>query len=349
MVCLLFFETYISLNIALELQIKSINSELFSLLFQSAVYHVTRGHRVTFICDSATINKKLPLLNTNFEISENKDILKGIDMKYCESLIDLFGYFTHFHLYQDDKFPHVVIIYDIIQYLEVSLFCQDEDNHDNDMENDNDIENDFDQSQDYPVPSDTDDDDDDDYEDSNDNNNNNDGDDNKEEKEEEEDIDSSENEDDIEDFLDKNGELDYGIKLAQFLPILHETKRCVAKFLKNERNEVNKTKNKRLGFLDEMIVMIGMECTNNEFNQQSNSLYPFWRNWMFERFLKCNFDPITNIIKIQYDTNDNDENNNDNDEDEDDDIDMNINKISKEPPPVYCLVSQNHIDMIRHK
>ena len=35
------------------------NCELFSLLFQTAVYHVTRGHRVTFIGDPDVMDKGL--------------------------------------------------------------------------------------------------------------------------------------------------------------------------------------------------------------------------------------------------------------------------------------------------
>eukprot|EP01084_Bolivina_argentea_P173862 301173_1 len=140
----------------------NINCKLLSLLFQTAIYHAKKGRNVTFICDKQRMNKRLPLLNRNFHISENKQILESINIKYCNNLSDLIQFFTHFYLFNDNQnnIPNVIIINDIITLLEVSLFIH------NNNDNNNDI--------DYYIPPDsTDEDEDNNINDTNNENNNN--------------------------------------------------------------------------------------------------------------------------------------------------------------------------------
>lgn len=306
-----------------------LNCDLFSLLFQTALYHVTRGHRVIFICDQDVMNKRLPKLNTNFNISRNERILKGVNIKYCSSLLDLSSFFANFHLFEEKEYPHVVIIHDIIRYLELSLFCEIEENHHNNNDNDDDEDLDLDL-----LGSST------DSSSSEENEDKTDEDEEKEkEKETNNDSDKDSSQDEDEDFLNEDGELEYGIKLAQFLPILKSTKNMVGKCFKKECDgSSNKKKIHNSGlkmrFLKELTVMIGMECLENECEE----LYPFWRMYGFERFLKCSFNARHSVIRIQYDT-ETDNDNNDNDD--------NDNHNKKLPPSVYCHVTNRNIDMIK--
>eukprot|EP00485_Elphidium_margaritaceum_P016825 CAMPEP_0202725402 /NCGR_PEP_ID=MMETSP1385-20130828/181726_1 /ASSEMBLY_ACC=CAM_ASM_000861 /TAXON_ID=933848 /ORGANISM="Elphidium margaritaceum" /LENGTH=253 /DNA_ID=CAMNT_0049391455 /DNA_START=326 /DNA_END=1087 /DNA_ORIENTATION=- len=244
--------------------------------------------------------------------------------------------------------PHVIIVHDIVGYLEQSLFRPQKEEQSDDANGDEKHDGgqqqeaaDDDDSEDvelflsersvsdnevfYDMPTSSDDDDDDDFDELNDS-------------EDEQEVDSSAHED--EDFLDEDGKLDYAVKLAHLLPVLHETQRCVKQFLQKNKNKNNANTNTNANvnvngastnssFLQEMICIIGMECLQNELIE----LYPFWRQWNFERFLCCKFDPFSNLIKIRYDTEPESESQN--------------SVVSKHPPPVYCLLGRNNLDMIR--
>ena len=222
-------------------------------------------------------------------------------------MLDFTDFFAHFHLFQASDIPHVVIVHDIINLLETSIFAEDEDekmevvqiNSDGEDENEIDlkvnIHNFLNDSR----------------------------------------------------FIDKQGKLDYGVKLANYLPILCEAQAFAKKMISDNESKTNQKEKKNKPFLDEMILIVGMECMNGEFEE----LYPFWRYFKFERFLRCDFDEHTNVISIKYDKDRSDDGKQSQTPStgtvSEDSNGMKTRRKRRRPPTVYCYVGSDHIDMIQ--
>ena len=223
-------------------------------------------------------------------------------------MLDLMQFFTHFHLFEANDIPHVVIVHDIINLLETSIFTEDSD----------------DEQMNVQVISD-------------------------------EDDDGMDEKANIHNFLhddgffDENGNLDYGVKLANFLPILSDTQTYAKKIISDNLSKTNQNDKENEAFLDEMIFIVGMECTDGEFEE----LYTIWRYFKFERFLRCDFDKHTNVVSIKYDTDkseDGQQSQTPMSEERDDQmnqIERKSRQKRRKPPTVYCYVGSNHIDMIQ--
>ena len=113
------------------------NSELFSLLFQSAVHHAMAGRRVTFICSPDMVDEQTPKMSSCFDLKQNQGVLRRINMKYCGNMLELCQSLTHFHLFGQDDVPQILIIHDLVRFLELSLFnecSKDKDGDDKDHE-----------------------------------------------------------------------------------------------------------------------------------------------------------------------------------------------------------------------
>ena len=316
------------------------SSELFSLLFQTAVHHAIAGHRVTFICASDIVDEGKPKLSANFNLKANESILKRIDMKYCGNLMELCQYLSHFHLFDRDDIPQVLIIHDMVRYLELSMFPDicDEDDGDKDSEDSEDDEDGMELSEDDEAP------------DKNNDAENENGADDGNQLEMELKM-SMMDEERTAEFLDEKGRLEYDFKLTAFLPILRLTQETAANIMRGDGNDVNNGNNgnqENSQNLQEMICIIGMECLSGEFED----IYPLWRRWKFERFLRCEFNPKSNIIRIEYDipkvqaAKENET---------DTDIHMktvNHNRNSsksKRPPAVHCFVEEQTMSMVSMK
>ena len=192
------------------------------------MHHASLGHRVTFICDEQAVDEELPKLHSKFKATHpnNARTLQQVDIKYCSDFLELTQYFSHVQLYEAGQVPHVVIVHDIVRYLELSLFLFQEDEGATERKQGSDDQ--FESAMgshraEAKAPE---------FED-----------------------------DGHSDFVDGDGKLEYAIKLAQLLPIVESTRKCAQRRLQNETQRGDAQQS---GFLQEMICIVGMECADDE-------------------------------------------------------------------------------------